>query len=221
MQTRFVSTLAAYTCAAVAILALASLGSGCSETESDPIAEVMPTPTPDEHHGPPHSIMEVGSTQVGGGMLTVNEVPTAFVVESACLGGTGDECTGGTVVYTGDSPGFNDVREEEPELPLYALPDGTEVSVEIITVDTDASLLISGALLDEAGETAVVNTSPELHNHPTWQIVAPGGTHPEDKSIAIRLHADGFQSSDEITVTLSLFEDDDHDDDDDEDEDDE
>lgn len=183
--------------------------------EFDEHAEPTPTPTPGEHHGPPHSIMEVGSTTPGGGTITTGEVPTAFVVASACLGGTGDECTGGTVVYTGDSPGFNDVRTEDPNLPLYKFPDGVTVSIEITAVDENASVLVSETLLDTVGETAVVNTSPELHNHPTWQIALPAGEEVEDLEISFRLHATGYTSSEEMTVTLSLFEeDDDHEDDD-------
>lgn len=191
-----IRSLPTRTSVALALLAIACFVGGCTETESDA--------PPEEHHGPPHSIMEVGSTESGGGMLVVNAVPTAFVVASACLGGTGDECTGGIVAYTGDSPGFNDVRTEDAG-PIK-LPDGVEVSIEITAVDPDASVLISGTLLDTVGETTVVNTSPELHNHPTWQIVAPGGTVPEDKTISFRLHAEGYDSSDEITVTVAVFE---------------
>src|SRR4030095_40146 len=113
----------------------------------------------------------------------------AFVVASACLGGTGDDCTGGVVAYTGDSPGFNDVVTDDPNVPIFKLPDGVEVSIEITAIDADAGVLVSGTLLDAVGETAVINTSPTLHNHPTWQIIAPGGTDPEDKSISFLLPA--------------------------------
>lgn len=154
----------------------------------------------------------------GGGTINTGEVPDAFVVASACLGGAGDDCEGGTVAYTGDSPGFNDVRTENPSLPLYKFPDGVTVSIEVTDIDEGASVLISGTLLDTIGETAVINTSPELHNHPTWQILAPGGEDPDDLDLSFRLHATGYTSSDEITVTLVLFEEDDHDDDDDDDE---
>jgi hypothetical protein len=154
--------------------------------------------------------MRVGSNQASGGKLTVNEVPTAFVVASACLGGSGDECTGGTVVYTGDSPGFNDLREDDPSLPIYRLPDGVEVSIELTAVEPDASVLVSGVMLDSVGETAIVNTTPELHNHPGWQSVAAGGTLPPDRDVSFRLHAAGYESSDEITVTIALFDESDH-----------
>ena len=216
MHMRSTGKLSARLSVAVVLLVIAALGAGCSESELEGTVAVEPTPTPSEHHGPPHSIMRVGSTEHDGGQLVVNEVPVAFVVESACLGGSGDDCTGGTVAYTGDSPGFNDLIEEDEGPTLHKLPDGTEVSIEVTEVDENASVLISGTLLDTVGETAVINTSPELHNHPTWQILAPGGEHPDDLDLSFRLHAQGYTSSDEITVTLSLFEDDDHDDDDDE-----
>ena len=138
-------------------------------------------------------------------MLAVNEVPTAFVTASACLGGTGDSCAGGAVVYTGTSPGFNDLTQDDPNQPIYKLPDGVEMSLELIGIDADASMTISGVVLDSAGQTAVINTTPTLHNHPTWQLVAPGGTIPGDKHISLRLHANGFEPSAAIAVTLTLF----------------
>jgi hypothetical protein len=168
--------------------------------------EHTPTPTPTEgHHGPPHSIMRVGSTASGTGALTVDDVPIAFVAESACVGGTGEECDGGMIVYTGTSPGFDDLTTDDPNTPIYVLPEGIEVSIEITAIEAGASVLISGAMLDEVGEMAVVNTTGHLHNHPTWTLVAPAGEAVADKQIAFRLHAAGFQSSDAIDLTLRLF----------------
>jgi hypothetical protein len=161
------------------------------------------TATP-EHHGPPHSIMLVGSTEPEAGALGVNDVPIAYVTESACLGGSGEECEGGTVVYTGTSPGFNDLTEDDPNQPLYVLPVGVEISIEITSIEAGASVMISGEVLDEVGETAVVNTTGHLHNHPTWTLVAPGGEEPVDKQIGFRLLAEGYDPA-EITVTLTLF----------------
>lgn len=158
-------------------------------------------------HGAPHSVMHVGSTEPGAGALRVDDVPIAFVVSSVCIGGEGEDCVGGTVVYTGTSPGFENLEGDDEQLPIYMLPDGVEVSMEIVAIDPDASVLVSGVLLDEVGETVVINTTPELHNHPTWQIVAPGGDVPADKQITFRLHAESFDPSDEITVTLRPFED--------------
>lgn len=175
-----------------------------------PVEEPTPTPT-HEHHGPPHSLMRVGSTEPGGGALGVDDVPVAFVVESACIGGTGEHCEGGFVVYTGTSPGFDALEADDPGLPLYVLPDGVEVYMHITAIDEEASVLVSGALLDEVSETAVVNTTPHLHNHPTWQLVLPGGEHVHDHEISFRLLAEGYEPSEEITVTLQLFEGDDHD----------
>ena len=169
-----------------------------------PTATASPVPTEEPH--PPHSVSRVGSTQAGGGKLTIDENFTAFVVPEACLGGSGEDCEGGTVVYIGDSPGFNNLQTENPAQPIYKLPDGVTVSIEVTAVDEGASLGISGMSLDTAGEIGLVNTTPELHNHPEWTLVAPGGTHPEDKHITYRLLANGFVASDEITVTLSVFE---------------
>ncbi len=195
---------------AAGLLAIAAQGCGDDNDDSNP-ATATPTPTasptPTEEHGPPHSIMRVGSTEAGAGKLAINvdPAPTAFVVSTACLGGTGEDCVGGTVVYSGTSPGFNDVRQTDA-MPPFRLPDGIDVRIEITALDPDTSLGISGATLDAVGESALVNVSGELHNHPVWQVVAPGGEHPEPKEISFRLHADGFVSSDVITIPLELFE---------------
>ena len=175
-----------------------------TETTTEAI-DATATTTPTEVPHPPHSLMRVGSTQTGSGALTVDTVPVAYVAASACLGGTGEQCDGGTVVYTGSSPGFNDVVADDPSQPIYKLPDGVQVSIELTAIEPDASVAVSGTVLDTVGETAVVNTTPTLHNHPTWQIVAPGGTLPTDKHLAVRLHAAGFDTSDDIAVTLRLF----------------
>ena len=186
---------------------------GCGDDDEDgsngaATPTASPSPTPTEEPGPPHSIMRVGSTEVGSGKLAVNvdPIPTSFVVPTACLGGTGDDCTGGIVVYSGTSPGFNDLRDTDA-MPPFRLPDGIEVRIELTAVDADASLGISGVTIDAPGESALVNTTGELHNHPMWQMVAPGGgPHPEAKEISFRLHANGFTSSDVFTVRIEVFE---------------
>lgn len=172
---------------------------------STPTATPQATVTPTEPPEPPHSIMEVGSTELNGGALTVSDMPVAFVVASACLGGTGDECEGGTVVYTGTSPGFDTLEENDPNAPIYQLPDGVEVTIELTAVDVGGGVLISGVQLDAVGESAVVNTTPHLHNHPTWQIIASAGEPPPDKHLTFRLRAQGFEPSEEIPLTLMLF----------------
>lgn len=197
----------------VAMLTLVSLG-GCGDDNDrktatpTPTATAIPTqtPTPTEAPHPPHSIMRVGSTQPEGGMLTVDSVPVAFVVPVACLGGVGPTCEGGVIVYGGDSPGFNNLNENNPSLPIYRLPDGVEVRMELTQADTDTSVLISGVTLDAAGQEALVNTTPELHNHPLWQFAAPATEHsPADRHLSFRLLADGFEPSDDIALTLRLF----------------
>lgn len=188
--------------AAAIALCLVFAGGGCGDDGNGS--------NDDEHHGPPHTLLRIGSTALAGGKLAPSEVPVAFVEAAACLGGSGDDCDGGVVLYSGSSPGFNDLDADDPVQPLYVLPEGIDVFVEITAIDPGASLLISGELLDEAGEMAFVNESGHLHNHPAWQMSAAAGEHPEDKEIRLRLHADGFDPSDEITVVVRHFEEDDH-----------
>jgi len=185
--------------------ATATLAPSNSPTHTNTqVPTVTPTPT-EGHHGPPHSIMRVGSTESGSGALTVDGVPIAFVAESACVGGTDEHCDEGMIVYTGTSPGFDDLTADDPNKPIYVLPEGIEVSIEITAIEADVSVLISGVVLDEVGETASVNTTGHLHNHPTWTLVAPAGAAVSDRQITFRLHAAGFQSSDTIPLTLRVF----------------
>jgi hypothetical protein len=86
------------------------------------------------------------------------------------------------------------------------LPDGIDIEIELITVEAGSSVGISDAQLDAPGESALVNETGHLHNHPMWQIAAPGGEQPEPRQISFRLHGDGFDSSEIITVTLELYE---------------
>ncbi|HYD49664.1 MAG TPA: hypothetical protein VEB21_15010, partial [Terriglobales bacterium] len=68
------------------------------------------------------------------------------------------------------------------------------------------SVTVSGTRLDAPGETAVVNSTGHLHNHPVWQLTGAGGAaEPEPKTVSFRLHGAGFASSSEITVRLEVF----------------
>lgn len=73
----------------------------------EPTAAATPTATR-EHHGHEHIEMPIGSTEDGGGELAADfdfdlAVPVFF---DTCLGGSGDECSGGVRLYSTSNLGI-------------------------------------------------------------------------------------------------------------------
>ncbi len=89
-----------------------------------------------------HMELFVGSTQAGGGQLTTDfdfsKALPLFLNE--CLDGVGDQCTGGTALYTSVNPGIEPLEESDPGASLYVLDEGTPVSIEIISIDSPLSM---------------------------------------------------------------------------------
>ena len=50
---------------------------------------------------------------------------------SDCLGGTGEECTGGTRIFSTVNPGISPLEESEPEESAFTLVDETPVTFEV------------------------------------------------------------------------------------------
>lgn len=109
-----------------------------------------------------HNI-EVGSTADGAGALVMewdfDAQPIARVVDSGFPG-----------LFSGDIPGFGDAADAAPD--IYQLDVGTEVEIEVTAIDPGVSVKFGATVLDSVGDTAVLGTTtPELHNHPEWQLV--------------------------------------------------
>lgn len=141
-----------------------------------PSATAEPTATPDEHE---HREVEIGSTEDGGGALAANfdyERPISLFFNS-CIGGEGDECSGGIRLYSAPNPGFvphaHDHEAEGSggdhgeggghEDEIFELAGDTALSIEIIAITAGLSMTIEGERLDEPGQSAALGTTPDFH----------------------------------------------------------
>lgn len=112
--------------------------------------------------------ISIYSTAPGGGALTTSwdfaerEIPTfeAF-------------CQGGQCLYSAIDPGFL-AGFPPPPAGYHVVENGVRVSMEVIARDAAATIRIGGQAVDVGG-SAVIGTTPDLHNHPSWQLLLPQG----------------------------------------------
>lgn len=147
-----------------------------------------------------HNI-EIGSSADGGGNLVMewefDAKPIARVVDAGFAG-----------LFSGSVPGFAEAADAAPD--VFQLDIGTEVEVEILSIDDGVTLDVEGTLLDEAGDIAIVGTAtPDLHAHPDYLLFLDGGdanTFGEGR-VTFRVRegssAVGYGDSEVRTLTLS------------------
>lgn len=159
---------------AMVVLTLA-VASACASDDGNgggqPIPTVTPTSPPEDH-----SEVLIGSTQAGSGDLKAEyefEEPV-HAHFSACLGGTGPECIGGTAVYSVVSPGFDSLEEDEPEASHFTLVDGTEITLRVISIDPGLSFKLGSLIIDAAGETVLLGAVP-FHADIEAQVAVENG----------------------------------------------
>jgi len=153
-----------------------------------------------------HGDMTLASDEEDGGSLVIafNFARPVEVTFVQCFGGEAPDCIGGLRLYAAEDPGFLSLAARVPGEDLFALPDDVEVSLELVAADAGASLAIEGATLEEAGDTAVLGSTPDLHAHGSWQLAIPGGEELAE-SYALTLRAvtqDGFGPSPAYVVLL-------------------
>jgi hypothetical protein len=157
-------------------------------------------PSPDNFPDEGHFDILLASTEEGGGALAADFdfSEDISVFESANLGGL--------TLYASTEPGFMLLDEDEPDESVFVLEDGVEVSLEVVSLDSGARFKFGEVTLDEVGDSVVLGTTPELHEHPEWQVVVPEGVTEGDFSFAFKLTTDSsvYQESETITATLSL-----------------
>lgn len=153
-----------------------------------------------------HGDITLASDEEGGGRLAVafdftKEIEVSFV---QCFGGSDAACTGGVRLYAAEDPGFATLKVDEPDESLFVLPDDVEISLEITAADPEASLFVSDVTLQDAGESAVLGTTPDLHAHGSWQLAIPADDPvAESYAIAFKLTTgDGFADSVDYVALL-------------------
>lgn len=203
-------------------------GSGCSESDLDrppqstptatTVATAIPTTvptataTPDEGGG--HTEIEFGSSEQGGGALALHDIEDSFDIPfSQCLGGSGDECTGGTLVYVGVSPGLEPVVEDDPEESIFVLDGGTPITLEVVVIDEGLSLRLEGEVVDAVGESVELGETPDLHADIEWVLAIPPGEenqHPYALTLRLTTTAATYSASEEFTLSFVPSEEDHH-----------
>ncbi len=134
--------------------------------------------------GEGHIDIAVGSSADGGGQLVVDYdiVEAIQLFFNTCLGGSGPDCTGGVVLFSGEDPGFAPIEDAEPAEGIFPLAEGTPVSIELTSKDAETSLFIGGSALNDTGDSTELGTAIEgLHIHGEWRLVLPGGQAPADE----------------------------------------
>ena len=114
--------------------------------------------------------MMLGSTAKASGALALSYEFTDPVVVSPSIS------LGGMTLYTSEFPGIEWLQQDDP--PFFALKVGTPFSMQIVSIDPGASVMVGGTTLNAAGKSAFVATTtnvPGDHFHPLWQLLLPDG----------------------------------------------
>ncbi len=157
-----------------------------------------------------HVEIKVASSADGAGMLVahpefdINEaIPLPF---DECFGGTGDECEGGTRLFSAVNPGIEPIEESEPDESLYALAAGTPVTLEVTQLADGLTLRLGDVTLDHVGATVLLGQAPDLHADLTAQLALPGGGEPSGTySVGFKLTTTSgqYQSSEPLIVKFT------------------
>jgi hypothetical protein len=171
---------------ALAVLALV-VAAGCGPSPAN-----FP---PDEHHD-----ILLASTEAGGGPLAADfdfsEPVPVFL--SATLGGLN--------LYSSTDPGFMLLDVDEPDEGFFAIEDDVTVSFEVTALDPGVQVKFEDETLDEVGDSVVLGTTPELHQHGEWQVVVPEGVTSGSFALSFRLTTDSpaYADSEPSTMILTL-----------------
>ncbi|MDX2167130.1 MAG: hypothetical protein SF182_08710 [Deltaproteobacteria bacterium] len=130
-----------------------------------------------------HDHIAVYSTEDGGGDLVLDWDFEKQVQTFPTL------CAGGLCLYSTINPAFLSAEQDDAQHGLFALDEGTAVSIEIVAADSTLTLNVDGARLKQAGDGASLGAAP-FHNHPSWQVVAAEGVE-GDFAIAYKVRAPG------------------------------
>lgn len=148
-----------------------------------------------------HEDIAIFSTADGGGELTT---PYGFAAPQQLTPSLpGGLCPGGVCPYSSTNPGFDSADADLPVESLFALDPGTQVSFVVRAIQAGASVKFGAAILDAAGESAVIGTT-DLHVHPTWQVQAPVGVMGNwTVTFTLTTTAPSYTQSADYTLTLT------------------
>lgn|GEM_PF-1037755 len=93
---------------------------------------------------------------------------------------------GGVDLFSATEPGFNALVRADLPAAMRPLERGAEVEIEIVALDPGVSVVVVGRRLGAPGDRARIGAAPDLHVHPSWQLVVPPGAS-GDGSVTFRL----------------------------------
>jgi hypothetical protein len=119
-------------------------------------------------------VMRIGSSQQGAGQLII-ESGFQFELDVHLMPSA---TVGDRTLYTSIFPSFSWILEAQNGT-QFPLRDGVTVTVTIADpIAQEASMRVSGRLLDSPNESATLGTvsrDPEDHVHPEWQLILTNG----------------------------------------------
>jgi hypothetical protein len=141
---------------------------------------------------------EVRSTEQDGGALSLTGIPDEPVVVGLTF------CSNGECLYENAETSIHTPADDLAVPPLFALKEGTQVGLEIVSVDDAVSIKAGGTHLDQPGETASLGTAPTLHAEPTLQVTTADGV-VGDWRVSLRFTSPSgaYASSDVIELVLT------------------
>jgi hypothetical protein len=149
-------------------------------------------------------VVNVGSSASGGGALKLEGFDFAerIVVTPSSSNAT-------MTLYTTTFPSFQFIDADQPGTPLYRLPDGTRLTLEItcdgsVCIDAGASIRLD-RIVDATGETASIGeVAAGEHVHPEWRLLLPNGVVGEYRvPFKITTTAAGYSQSQVYTAILT------------------
>lgn len=195
------------------VCALSVIGCGDDDGFSglpSPVATASPTPTTTPM--PAHAHIVLGSSEMGGGEIVADfdfENEGAELNEMTCEGGSGPECNGGTIIYSGVSPAFLAAEEHGHGGALHPLNSGTQVILELVSVDPGVQIRFEDMVLNRQGQRLLLGTAP-FHHHVTWQLVLPASTCPHESvhtaSLRFLDSSNRYRPSQVYTIRLNVVE---------------
>jgi hypothetical protein len=157
-----------------------------------------------------HVEFKVAASTDGGGALIahaefdVNEAIPLFF--SNCFGGSGDDCAGGTRLFSAVNPGIEPIADAEPSESLFKVADGVPVTLEVTALDAGLVIHYGDVMLDAVGKTVLLGQTPDFHADLETNLTQPGGGAPSGTfSASFKLTTTNaqYQSSEVVTVKFT------------------
>lgn len=110
-------------------------------------------------------------------------------------------CAAGICLYSAIDPGFLHGVEPAPD-GFHEIAGGTRISLEVVARDAAVRFRLNGEDL-EPGESGLIGTAPDLHNHPSWQLSVADGTQ-GDFALSFKLTTTSPAYAESETFTILL-----------------